>query len=63
MENTYRTVKSIDGKQYISVEEHEEILQKLMDIQYKSALLTVNGVFNDLKKVTQNLSKEISKVD
>lgn len=57
----YKTLREVDGVQYITVKEHEEIVGNLLSAQVKSALNSVENAFDSLRKTTQDFENKLLK--
>ena len=55
--NTYKTLKEIDGQQYITVAEHEEIVKGLGN--FLKAIQDAQAAVADLGKVTSGLASTV----
>ena len=57
--NPYKTLKTIDGIEYISVSEHEEIVKALINLQ--DSLTTLNKSTGDLVSTVEKLRSQVNK--
>ena len=55
----YRTLKEIDGQEYISVQEHEEILSKYTNLTTALSDLqaAVGGLGNPMQQLVSSINK------
>lgn len=53
MTTTYKTLRKIDGIDYIELKEHEDILQKILDFQ--KALDDVRSAVNSVTATTEKI--------
>ena len=56
--NRYKTLKQIDGQEYITVAEHEEIVKSIGD--FMKALRDTQTAVQDLGKWTSDLASSVS---
>ena len=57
--NRYKTLKQIDGQEYITVAEHEEIVKSIGD--FMKALRDAQTAVQDLGKWTSDLTSSVSR--
>ena len=57
--NQYKTLKQIDGQDYITVAEHEEIVKNIGD--FMKALRDAQTAVQDLGKWTSDLASSVSR--
>ena len=57
--NPYKTLKTIDGIEYISVSEHEEIVKALINLQ--DSLTTLNKSTGDLVSTVEKLRSQVNR--
>ena len=57
---SYRTLKVIDGQEYISVSEHEDFVSKLTD--FNKAMEDVRTAIATVKNSTKEITKQIQNI-
>lgn len=57
---SYRTLKVIDGQEYISVSEHEDIVSKLTD--FNKAMEDVRTAIATVKNSTKEVTRQIQNI-